>query len=126
MIQIGFVHEYYLEFIALANRVHIELPEALLYCFISGLKSDIRQDVVSQCPATLFRAVTLAKLYEEKYITSFAPSFMPNFNKTSPLSAKMSIPHHTFPKSNLSQLLPTPNVPPSKTMVKKMSAVEMR
>jgi len=70
--QIGSVNEYYLEFTALANRVHIEPPEALLDCFISGLKLDIRRDVVSQCPATLLRAIALAKLYEEKYTTFFS------------------------------------------------------
>lgn len=39
-----------MEFTALANRAQGLPFDALLDCFISGLKSDIRQDVLIQCP----------------------------------------------------------------------------
>lgn len=57
-----------MQFTALANRVQGIMPEALLVCFIGGLKSDIRRDVIAQAPTTLIRTVSLAKLYEEKYV----------------------------------------------------------
>jgi len=117
--QNGSVNKYYLDFTALTNRVHIKPLEALLNCFIIGLKLDIQQDVVSQYPTRLFRAVTLAKLYEEKYTTSFAHLFMSNLNKTALPYSNSSISHRTIPKSNFSPLLPTPNVLPTETMVKK-------
>lgn len=47
LMQNGAANEYYVEFTALANRVHIEPPETLLDYFVSGLKHDIRRDVVS-------------------------------------------------------------------------------
>jgi len=51
----------------LANRSTGLSPEALLKCFISGLNIDIHRNVIVQCPTTLLGAVSLAKLYEEKY-----------------------------------------------------------
>ncbi|WVY96655.1 hypothetical protein V8G54_028806 [Vigna mungo] len=66
--QTASVHEYYVQFTALANRVQGVTAEALLDCFIGGLKPDIRRDVIAQSPSTLIRSVSLAKLYEEKYM----------------------------------------------------------
>jgi len=119
LMQVGSVNEYYPEFTALANRAHIEPPEALLDCFITGLKLDIRRDVVSQCPSTLLRALALAKLNEEKYTMSFSPSFVSNITKTTIQPVKSPLPHRINPKSTLPPLLPTPNVPPSKIVIKK-------
>nr|KYP36856.1 hypothetical protein KK1_041988 [Cajanus cajan] len=65
--QEGSVHEYYVKFIALANRVQGVTTEALLDCFMGGLRHDIRRDVLVQAPTTLMRCVSLAKLFEEKY-----------------------------------------------------------
>ncbi|XP_072073814.1 uncharacterized protein [Arachis hypogaea] len=61
--QLGTMSDYYNKFVALANRTQIDPPDALKDCFISGLKSDIRREVKVQCPPSLMRAVTLARLY---------------------------------------------------------------
>ena len=82
VVQSNSVNEYYMEFTALVDCTHNEPPEALLDCFISGLKPDIRHDVVSQCLTTLLQAVALAKLYEEKYIITFKPIFSPSTRRT--------------------------------------------
>ena len=37
-------------------------------CFITGLKSEICRDVIAQDPTSMIRAVSLAKLYEEKHV----------------------------------------------------------
>jgi len=65
--QDGSVHDYYVKFTALANRVQGVTGEALLDCFVGGLQQDIHRDVLAQAPTTLMRCVSLAKLYEEKY-----------------------------------------------------------
>jgi len=65
--QSGSVHEYYVKFTVLANRVQGITSEALLDCFVGGLRQDIRRDVLVQDPKTLMRCVSLAKLFEEKY-----------------------------------------------------------
>lgn len=44
------VNEYYVEFTALANRVQGISTDALLDCFLSGLKPEIRRDVLVQIP----------------------------------------------------------------------------
>ena len=102
-----------MEFTALANCTHIEPLEALLDCFISGLKPDIRRDVVSQCPTTLLRAVALTKLYEEKYTTNFKPNLSPNTTKTPFIPTITNYSNQNSPKSSLPPLLPSPlNKPP--------------
>ena len=48
--KIGSVQSYYVQFTALANRVQGITQEALLDCFVGGLKPDIRRDVIAQSP----------------------------------------------------------------------------
>ncbi|PNY15075.1 hypothetical protein L195_g011765 [Trifolium pratense] len=50
------VTDYYSSFAALANRSEGLSPEATLDCFISGLKSDIKRDVIAQMSLSLSRA----------------------------------------------------------------------
>ena len=66
--QQGSVQDYYLQFTALANRSHGVSPNAVLECFMGGLKPEIKREVLAQNPMSLVRAVSLAKLFEEKYI----------------------------------------------------------
>ena len=121
--QTGSVGDYYSEFTALANRVHVEPPEALLDCFISGLQPELKRDVLSQCPSTLMRAVSLAKLYEDKYSTSFKPVIAPN------ISRPYHQPHFAHTprpptKPTLPPLLPTPPTKP--TPVRRITPAEMQ
>ena len=51
--QFGTIANYYLKFMALANRSEGLTPEALCNYFISGLNKDIRRDVVAQAPNVL-------------------------------------------------------------------------
>ncbi|KAF7802029.1 Transposon Ty3-I Gag-Pol polyprotein [Senna tora] len=69
--------EYYREFMVLANRVEGLTDEALLDCFISGLKPDLRRDVIAQGPKSLLRASSLAKLFDERSTLSFSSSTKP-------------------------------------------------
>ena len=61
------ISEYYLKFMSLANRSEGLREATILNCFISGLKVDIKRDVMELSPPTLLRAVALAKLYKDKY-----------------------------------------------------------
>lgn len=60
------VAEYHREFITLANRAEGLSDDAVLDCFVSGLKPELRRDVLAQSPTRLVRAVALARLYDEK------------------------------------------------------------
>jgi len=110
---------------ALANRVIIEPPATLLDCFIIGLKDDIRREVVAQNPVSLLRAMSLAKLYKEKYVTTFKSHYSPSHTKSHPQN-------NTFHTRNKSlPLLPTPTTRPTVPTslprnVKKTSATEMQ
>ena len=48
--QIGSVQSYYVQFTSLANRVQGITQEALLDCFVGGLKPNIRMDVIAKSP----------------------------------------------------------------------------
>ena len=67
------MHDYYTQFTTLANRVQGVTSEALIDCFIGGLKPDIQHDVIAQSPATLLCCVSFAKLFEEKYLPKHKP-----------------------------------------------------
>ncbi|QHN82893.1 hypothetical protein S245_071022 [Arachis hypogaea] len=108
------VGDYYLEFTALANRSQINPLEALTDYFISGLKADIKRDVIAQCPNSLIHTVLLDKLYEEKYTTTFRTPNFPSTNRQNlthntnsnnprpPPKVLNHLYHHFYP-------LPTPN-----------------
>ncbi|WVY92276.1 hypothetical protein V8G54_037790 [Vigna mungo] len=114
------VQNYYVKFTTLANRVQGVTTEALLDCFVGGLKPDIRRDVLAQNPTTLLRCVSLAKLYEEKYISKPKP-YHNTFSRNTPAT-----------NPNLSQSLKTTSLPPllpsptNITPIKKMTSAEMQ
>ncbi|XP_020206869.1 uncharacterized protein LOC109791920 [Cajanus cajan] len=117
------VSNYYTEFMSLANRVYGLSPDALLDCFISGLKPDLKREVIAQNPLSILKAVSLAKLFEEKYIPKpkSQPPYKP-YTQTTP---------YTYPKLQNSQppLLPTPTVKPfaqPTNPIKKMTPTEMQ
>jgi hypothetical protein len=68
--QSGTVAEYYLQFTSLANRVYGLSNDALIDCFVSGLSADIRRDVLIHTPTSIVKDVSLAKIYEEKYLST--------------------------------------------------------
>lgn len=119
------VADYYSSFTVLANRSEGLSPEATLDCFISGLKPDLKRDVIAQTPLSLSRAYALARLFEDKYTP---PS---QLKSTNPTSTK---PYH-FPTSNTPPrnnpqppLLPTPkppNLPTKGHPVKNITRSEM-
>lgn len=65
--QANSVADYYSEFLTLANRVEDITESAMLDCFISGLKLNIKRDVIAQLPSSLLRALSLACLFDEKH-----------------------------------------------------------
>ncbi|KAE9612033.1 hypothetical protein Lal_00048864 [Lupinus albus] len=68
------VTAFYTAFTSLANYSHGLSPDAILDCFISGLKPEIRKEVLAQNPLTFSKAFSLAKLFEKKYNPSTEPS----------------------------------------------------
>ncbi|WVZ07870.1 hypothetical protein V8G54_021216 [Vigna mungo] len=128
--QTSFVHDYYTQFTSLANRVQGITAEALLDCFVGGLKPDLKRDVIAQNPTSLLRCVSLAKLYEEKYIprtrlpnTSYYPKTQAtNTNPTTSQSIRSTPlpPLLPLPQSSTSSSHPKPN------FIKKFTAAEMQ
>ncbi|GKB38249.1 retrotransposon gag protein [Tanacetum coccineum] len=64
------VTAYLTEFEALSNRVQGLSTANLLNCFLSGLREDIRRELFLLKPATLHKAIGMAKLVEDKLTTS--------------------------------------------------------
>ncbi|KAF7824324.1 Transposon Ty3-I Gag-Pol polyprotein [Senna tora] len=68
------VAEFYREFMILATRVEGISDEALLDCFVSGLKPTVHRDVIAQAPSSLHRASALACLFDERSSFGFSAS----------------------------------------------------
>nr|KYP33217.1 hypothetical protein KK1_045946 [Cajanus cajan]KYP33220.1 hypothetical protein KK1_045949 [Cajanus cajan] len=101
--QTSSVQAYYVQFTTLANRVQGVTQEALLDCFVGGLKPDIRRDVIAQSPTSLLRTISLAKLYEEKYTIKPKPFSSSFFQKSQTANTNQATP--SIPK--IHQLTPT-------------------
>ena len=90
-----------MESVSLANRVFGLLPNAILDYFISGLREDIRIDVLAQCPVSLLKVVAIARLYEEKYFPSTRThSQTQTYKKHNGLTTKVQQPK-TIARQNL-------------------------
>jgi len=119
------VQEYYVQFTALANRVQGVTSEALLDCFIGGLKPEIRRDVIAHSPTTLMRSVSLAKLYEERYAYKNKPYNLSATPKI--LSTPYTPVSQTVKSTSLPPLLPTPTHSTfNPNNVKKLSPAEVQ
>nr|KYP46439.1 Transposon Ty3-I Gag-Pol polyprotein [Cajanus cajan] len=121
--QTNSVQAYYVQFTALANRVQGVTQEALLDCFVGGLKPDIRRDVIAQSPPSLLRTVSLAKLYEEKYTIKPKPFSSSFFQKNQTTNTNQTTPQ-SLKSTSLPPLLPSPDSKP--TYVKKLTSAEMQ
>lgn len=104
---------YQTEFERLSNYVTGLLVDALLNRFISGLRSDIQQELSIQHPTTITQAIGIAKLIEDKLNDQrFRPRFStpirpPNPPNITPATTLQS-PTTTTP---IIGLLPTPPTP---------------
>lgn len=123
-------------------------PSCLLSCFISGLKPEIRHEVVAQQPPTLSHVVGLAWLQEEKFwdlnrvlkpksVSPWPPPFInriithiPNHKpqKTSPhsqpLLSKKAFPH-IYPRLRKKPVTASSLKPRWRTAVRRVSVLTM-
>ncbi|GAU12540.1 hypothetical protein TSUD_182540 [Trifolium subterraneum] len=126
--QTGSVADYYLQFTSLANRVYGLSNDALVDCFVSGLNNEIRRDVLIHTPPSLVKAVSLAKVYEEKYASNLKTQ---KFNNTNYATNK---PFTNKPETITRNSAPILNTPPTRPMsqfqknpnIKRISPAEMQ
>jgi len=123
--QTGSVQDYYTQFTALANRVQGVTTEALLDCFVGGLKPDIRRDVIAQAPTILLHSVSLAKLYEEKYVPKPRPSYPQFQTKTQTPNTSQQV-TQSLKSTNLPPLLLKPVTNQKNTNIKRITTAEMQ
>jgi len=90
---------------------HIEPHDALRDCFISGLRSDLKCNVKAQFPSSLMWAVSLARLYEDKFNPVSKATFSPNQYRPNHNTQKPPILTRPPPSNGLSPLLPVPHQP---------------
>ena len=117
------VAAYLTEFEALANRLEGLSDADLLSCFISGLKSDVRREVVVQQPTSISQASGLARLQEDKLQeltrTSRSRPSMPWQPSSSPRPVSKAPEATAQPTTGL---LPTP---PAKSRFRHLSGPEL-
>jgi len=106
--QQGSMTYYYTEFVALANRTNIEPLETLKDCFVSGLREEIRWEVKAQCPTSLMRVVSLARLYEDKFTFRLKITPGPNAHRYTNQQNNLPVAMRPPQRSNLPPSLPTP------------------
>ncbi|KAH9646382.1 hypothetical protein KPL70_024860 [Citrus sinensis] len=128
------VAEFQTKFENLMNKVTGISEPLLISFFITGLRVDIRRELLLSRPSSLMEAFALARMFEargdESKVTSrpwskwthktTTPSFHPTTTNHSPASAPAINPPQPAP-STLPPLLPTPSLP-----IKRLSPQELR
>ncbi|RYQ83999.1 hypothetical protein Ahy_B10g102892 [Arachis hypogaea] len=90
--QIASVKLYFDAFNELAARVYGMDDALMLDCFVGGLHPDLKREVKSRSPASLMQAVSLAKLFEDKF---FPPTQNGRSSLRPQLSSHPRTPNHT-------------------------------
>ncbi|XP_043700319.1 uncharacterized protein LOC122651046 [Telopea speciosissima] len=119
--QITTVSEYQSRFETLANRTTAIPPSFLVSCFISGLRPDIRNEVMAFRPATMSHTVSLARLQEAKLLELRRPLFRSSTARGSSSLPVPAIPLSTAPAPPMA-LPPAP----SRFPIKRLSSAEMQ
>lgn len=96
--QAGEFSEYQSEFMKLSHHVDGLSEEFLVICFISGLKKELRYELLMKAPPTVAVAIRLAKLEEKKLaavrrnarVPSKHPNSSTNSNRTATSSTSAS------------------------------------
>nr|GFC42188.1 hypothetical protein [Tanacetum cinerariifolium] len=117
------VSDYQTEFERLSNYVVGLPPEALLNCFISGLRNDIQQELAILRPITITQAIGLVKLIEEKSNDQKKHNRYTFPNRSPPLS--LTPPTSTTSTTSTptkTPLLPTPSKQPTTLPLSRLSA----
>lgn len=73
------VTSYYHNLTGLANRVEGVALQALLACFISGLKKGIQRDIIPWKPTSIPKDASLEWLYEKKVLFKFTIIYEENY-----------------------------------------------
>lgn len=112
--QTGTVVEYQSTFETISNRITTLPPDAILNCFLSGLKTHIKNELLTLQPTSITDAIDLAKLIETKN-TENKNNFHQTYNQNQP-PPLLSLPP-----------LPSPNQPTNKnSLIKNLTSTEMQ
>jgi hypothetical protein len=112
------VAEFQRDFERLCNRVTGLSPQAIVDCFVSGLKSHIQHELAIHRPTSISQAIGLAKLIESKTLAT--RSFPPYPSKSPP-------PKPPLLPTPPSKLLPSSsNTNPSTLPIKRLTPAEMQ
>ncbi|XP_058757457.1 uncharacterized protein LOC131630720 [Vicia villosa] len=114
--QEGSVVDYQTKFEKLGNQVVGLSPDAILNCFISGLTTEIRNEMAIHKPTSISQAIGLAKLIESKLKEAKSKFIKPFTNNYPRVAAHQPT---TQPK-------PQPNPAPSRLPIKKLSQAQIQ
>ncbi|PNX92586.1 Ty3/gypsy retrotransposon protein, partial [Trifolium pratense] len=127
--QTGTVSEYQANFEKLANRVMGLPADAMLNCFISGLHSDIKNELAIQRPYNISQAIGLAKLVEAKLRDTkpkYPRPFTPNSNITSQPNKSNTF-NQNFPKIPTTSTTSKPiSSNPPRLPIRRLSPAQMQ
>ncbi|KAM1576648.1 hypothetical protein ACFX10_032941 [Malus domestica] len=124
--QIGSVEDYVARFIRLSCWTLDWSDEQLLGTFLGGLKEDLQDDVVAQRPASLARAIELARIYETKQRRR--SNVRSGFTQSSSTHSKPFLPSIAAPfmSTTASRPLPPATPTPLPKPILRLTQAEMR
>lgn len=125
--QTGSLADYQHQFEHLANRIQ-EIPEhALVSCFTSGLRPELRKETLVYRPQSLVQATGLARLFDDKSLDNkfnSKPGFDLGKSNKPPWNSRSNVLPTLLPNPS-SKLLPYNSKPNSPAFIKKLTPSEM-
>ncbi|XLU70633.1 hypothetical protein S245_029686 [Arachis hypogaea] len=129
--QTASVKLYFDAFNELAARVYGMDDALMLDCFVGGLHPDLKREVKSRSPASLMQAVSLAKLFEDKF---FPPTQNGRSSLRPQLTSHPRTPNHTQQRTvpalpsppNIPHTPPLLPTPPVSNTLRKLSSTEIQ
>ncbi|KAK2407034.1 hypothetical protein QL285_042695 [Trifolium repens] len=124
--QTSSVKDYQKAFEALANRITELPPQFYLSCFISGLRADIRREVMAFQPASLSQAIHLARLQEDKINDK---SHQPSYRRPDPTASTSRPPPRPIPNTPPPTLTTNNTPPPTQprpTPIRRLNPAELQ
>ncbi|XP_058766610.1 uncharacterized protein LOC131640216 [Vicia villosa] len=123
--QEGSVMDYQSKFEKLCNQV-VGLPhDAVLNCFISGLKSEIKNEMAIHHPRTISQAIGLAKLIESK-IQDTKPKIFKPYSNSSNRNLLFNKPTITHTPPSTPAASSNSTYQPSKLPIRKLSSAQLQ
>ena len=106
--QVNSIDEYQFQFEELSNQVTGLTEEWLISLFVAGLQEHLKCELLMAKPSTYVAAVSMAKLYEQKYATMHKQQKSTLFKGSNNVDSRVLAPSLSYSRSSTPRVFSQP------------------